>query len=105
MFSFFKKLFSSNQPPLDELLSKGAVVVDVRTVGEFNSGHAKDSINIPLDMIASKTDSLKKYPHIIVCCASGMRSGRAKSILESKGFTNVTNAGSWQKVAKYVGNV
>jgi rhodanese-related sulfurtransferase len=103
MFSFFKNLFSSNQTPLDQLLAKGAVVIDVRTIGEFNNGHAKGSINIPLDIISSKTELLKKYPHIIVCCASGMRSGQAKNILEKKGFTNVTNAGGWQKVAKFTG--
>ncbi|MCS6833390.1 MAG: rhodanese-like domain-containing protein [Flammeovirgaceae bacterium] len=101
MFSFFKKLFST--PDLQKLLQEGAAIVDVRTPQEFKSGHAKGAMNIPLDAIASNADSLKKYSHIIVCCASGMRSGQAKSILEKKGFTNVTNGGSWYNVAKIVG--
>lgn len=101
MFSFFKKLFSL--PDLQKLLQEGAAIVDVRTPQEFKSGHPKGAINIPLDTIASRADSLKKYPHVIVCCASGMRSGQAKSILEKKGFPSVTNAGSWYNVARFVG--
>lgn len=98
MFSFLKKLFGGSSVDLAALMQEGAVVIDVRTPAEFNSGHVKDSINIPLDKIASKADSLKKHKHIIVCCRSGARSSQAKNILNSKGFSNVYNGGSWQSV-------
>jgi phage shock protein E len=98
MFSFIKKLFGAPSEDLSALLASGAVVVDVRTKGEFASGHVKGSKNIPLDEIQSHAGKLKKHPHIILCCRSGGRSSMAMRLLQSKGFNNVTNGGSWQNV-------
>jgi rhodanese-related sulfurtransferase len=94
--SFLRKLFGS-VPKTDykELVSQGAIIVDVRTPGEYKSGHIKGSINIPLDSIGNNLSKLKKDKCIICCCASGMRSGSAKSILKSKGYNEVYNGGSW----------
>lgn len=79
-----------------ELIADGAMVIDVRTKGEFSSGHAKGSVNIPLDQLGSAVKKLKdKDKTIITCCASGMRSASAKAILRANGFNNVHNAGSW----------
>lgn len=79
-----------------ELIANGAIVIDVRTKGEFSGGHAKGSVNIPLDQLSSGIKKLKdKEKAIITCCASGMRSASAKAILKSNGFKNVHNAGSW----------
>jgi phage shock protein E len=101
MFSFIKKLFGAPSEDLTGLLARGAVVVDVRTKSEFASGHVKGSKNIPLDEIQSQTGKLKKHAHIILCCRSGSRSSMAMRLLQSKGFTNVTNGGSWQNVNLY----
>lgn len=101
MFSIFKKLFNSSTIDLAELLKKGAVVVDVRSKGEFISGHVKGSINIPLEQIGAQAENLKKHSNIIVCCKSGNRSGMALRTLQSKGLNNVTNGGSWQNVNQY----
>lgn len=101
MLSLFKNLFKSNSADLGQLIKEGAVIIDVRTTGEFASGHIKGSINIPLDQIGSQSEKLKKHKQIIVCCRSGNRSGQAKRILEAKGFGNITNGGSWQNVNKY----
>lgn len=59
MFSFFKKLFG---PATDynALLEKGAVIIDVRTAGEYANGHIKGSKNIPLDIINGRVAELKK---------------------------------------------
>lgn len=83
---------------LSDFVNRNAVVIDVRTVGEFQSGHIKGSKNIPLDTIFSKVDSIKnmKKP-VIVCCRSGMRSGQAKSILEKSGI-EVMNGGGWESL-------
>ena len=79
-----------------ELIAGGALIIDVRTKGEFEGGHAEGSINIPLDQLNSAIKKLKnKEKTIITCCASGMRSESAKSILIKVGFEKVYNAGSW----------
>lgn len=97
MFDFIKKLFSSS-PQVDykELLANGAVLLDVRTLGEFKGGSAKGAINIPLDQLGSKLKMLKKNKAIITCCASGMRSGSATRLLKSKGFEEVYNGGTFR---------
>lgn len=101
MLSLLKKLFNTNSADLSQLIKDGAVIIDVRTPGEFSSGNVKGSVNIPLDQISSKAESLRKHKSIIVCCRSGNRSGQAKRILNAKGFTNVENGGSWQNVNQY----
>ncbi len=99
--SFLSKLFSSTpKQSISELLAAGAVIVDVRSKGEYQSGHLRNSINIPLDSLQSNLSRLKKDTPVITCCASGMRSGSAKSLLQSKGF-NVVNGGSWVSLKKY----
>ena len=79
-----------------ELIKQGAIVLDVRSKGEFAGGHIKNAINIPVDQLSSSLTKLKdKNKCIVCCCASGMRSGTAKRILESNGYHAVYNAGSW----------
>ena len=77
-----------------ELLQSGAVIIDVRSKGEYQGGHIKGSLNIPLDTLSSNIAKLKKEKPVITCCASGMRSASAKSILKSKGF-EAYNGGGW----------
>ena len=81
-----------------ELVQNGAKIIDVRTPSEFKSGHIKNSINIPLQSLNQKLKSLKKDQTIITCCASGMRSANAKSVLKSNGFVEVHNGGGWQSL-------
>jgi phage shock protein E len=97
MLAGLKKLFSAG-PKIDyaELVAQGAVIVDVRSKGEYSNGHIKGSINIPLDTLSKNLSKFKdKNKTIITCCASGMRSASAKSILQSNGFTQVHNGGGW----------
>ena len=98
MISALKKLFGITTVDLSELIKNGAIIIDVRSKGEFATGHVKGSINIPLEQIGASTEKLKSYNQIITCCRSGNRSGMAKRTLESKGFKNITNGGSWQNV-------
>lgn len=77
------------------LMQKGAIILDVRTKNEFQSGHIKGAVNIPVQTLGSNLSKLKKDRPIITCCASGMRSASAKSILQSNGFNEVHNGGSW----------
>lgn len=94
MFNFIKKLFGPGTD-FKALQDQGAVIVDVRTAGEFSGGHIKGAINIPVDSIRSKINDLKKKGKpVITCCASGMRSGSATSILKDAGI-EAYNGGSW----------
>ena len=81
-----------------ELVKQGAVILDVRSKGEYQGGHIKGSINISIDTLSNNLNKLKKDKVIITCCASGMRSATAKSILQSKGFTDVHNGGGWMSL-------
>jgi phage shock protein E len=82
-----------------QLIKDGGIIVDVRSKGEYASGHIKGSINIPLDTLNSNLSKLNdKNKTIITCCASGMRSASAKSILTSKGYSKVYNGGGWSSL-------
>ena len=72
-----------------ELIENEAIVIDVRTLDEYNTGHIKDSINIPVENISSI--EYDKDTVIIVYCASGMRSSNAAKTLIDLGYTNVYN--------------
>ena len=78
-----------------ELMKQGAQIIDVRTNAEFKSGHIKGSVNIPLQVIASQLGKIRKDMPVITCCASGMRSASAKSVLLANGFSDVHNGGGW----------
>jgi len=67
-----------------QLIKEGAQIIDVRTSGEFASGHIIGSINIPLQNITASLTKIKKDKPIITCCASGMRSASARSILKPR---------------------
>lgn len=101
MFSFIKKFFGTSSA-LNDYLEKKAVIIDVRTKDEFESGHIKNSVNVPLDNIAAISKKLKPEDFIILCCRSGTRSAMAMSILKSKGYANVINGGGWQSLNKTI---
>ena len=73
-------------------------IVDVRTPAEFAKGNVRGSINIPLDRIVEKTESLIEMQPLVLCCLSGVRSGRATKYLHSQGCKDVYNGGGWQEV-------
>lgn len=99
MLNTLKNLFGFG-PKTDyaALLEKGAVIIDVRTKGEYQGGHIKGSVNIPLQALESNLSKIRKDKPVITCCASGMRSASAKSILKSKGYTEVYNGGGWMSL-------
>ena len=86
-----EKIISENQ----------GTIVDVRTYEEFMGGHVADSINIPLNEIPQRIAELQqlKAP-LILCCASGNRSGQAQQFLSQHGIESY-NGGSWLDVNYY----
>jgi phage shock protein E len=89
---------SASATDLRPLLDRSAQIVDVRTNAEFKSNADTRAINIPLDQLEGRVKELDRNRPILVCCASGSRSGVAVSILKRAGFTEVANLGSWRRI-------
>ena len=98
--SILNLLGLGTKPDYYELVSNGAIVVDVRTAAEYKAGHIEGSINIPVEGLRKNEGKLKgkQETPIITCCASGMRSASAKGILKAKGFKEVHNGGAWMSL-------
>ena len=79
-------------------------VVDVRTRAEFSGGNVAGSINIPLNEIQERFEEIKSlHQPIVLCCASGGRSGQATHFLKSMGI-DCENGGSWLEVNYQIKN-
>jgi phage shock protein E len=97
MIETFKKILGIG-PSIDyaQLVKDGAIILDVRSKGEYAGGHIKKSLNISVDQLRANLHKLpNKQVPIITCCASGVRSASAKSILIANGYTQVYNGGGW----------
>jgi phage shock protein E len=82
---------------LPALQREGAVYVDVRSAEEFAMGNAPGTINIPLPELETRLGELSKVSPVVLCCASGTRSGMAKLLLKKNGYSRVYNIGTWTK--------
>lgn len=102
MFHFLKSIFRDRpKTNIGELIANGARIIDVRTSAEYQAGHLKNSINIPLEKLAGNLHKFEKSKIFITCCASGARSATAKNILKANGYTEAYNGGSWTSLRKY----
>lgn len=92
-------LFGNNpNTTVQEMLDHDAVIIDVRTPAEFMGGHVANSVNIPLNTLRDKLDEIKAVQRpIVLCCASGGRSGQATSFLKQEGVL-CENGGGWMQV-------
>lgn len=101
----FSALFGKkDNSQLIQAIKEGAFLVDVRTASEFSSGSVKGAVNIPLDKLSEQLTKFNNKKSIVVFCQSGMRSSRAKSILDKSGIQNVWNGGTWKSVNQIVNN-
>ena len=98
MFSKKKKTLPATEPK--ELLDNEALLLDVRTKDEYSNDHIKNSKNIPLDELEKSLHQLNKEQHIIVVCASGMRSSKAVDLMKKNGFTCCYSGGCWSNYKK-----
>jgi rhodanese-related sulfurtransferase len=105
MLNFLKNLFKATpEPDYSELLKQGAIILDVRTGGEYAGGHIKGSTNIAVDALPHSLKKLKnKEQFIITCCASGVRSSSARKMLKAAGYTSVFNGGNWMELKGKLG--
>lgn len=98
----FSSLFGNKKKKIEDFVSRGAIIIDVRSKGEYNGGAIPGSKNIPLQSLGSKIDVIKKWnAPIIACCASGVRSGSATSLLKGQGIEAI-NGGRWFSLSKKI---
>lgn len=99
MINLLKNLFGGKaSEEMQNALSQGALIIDVRSEGEFAGGHVVGSKNIPLNKLANQLNAIKKLNKEVVCvCASGMRSSQATNFLNQNGV-KAYNGGSWYSV-------
>ena len=91
-----KKLIEENKNNPD------FIILDVRTPGEYSSGHIENALNIDYksDNFKEDVSKLDKNNVYVVYCGSGRRAGASIDILEQLGFKNVYNIGGvvqWQE--------
>lgn len=87
---------------IKEYLEKGAVILDVRTVEEWNTGHSKGAQLITLATVPARIDEIKAWNKpVIAVCRSGGRSSQAVQFLEKQGV-DVINGGPWQNVDQHL---
>lgn len=96
IFYIFLILFGINS------ISDEFIVIDVRTLEEFESGHIEDSSNIEWQEISSITDNINKDQKIYLYCRSGRRSQNATNILIDLGYKDVTNLGGIKDAAIFL---
>ncbi|QCX53744.1 rhodanese-like domain-containing protein [Elizabethkingia sp. JS20170427COW] len=101
MLKILKNIFKKNTIHYAELVKNGAIILDVRSKSEYEKGHIKNAINIPVNELENQLLLLKdKDKVMITCCASGVRSALAKNILKRNLYTKVYNGGAWTSLQK-----
>ena len=85
-------------------LRDGALIIDVRSPGEFNSGHLPGAINLSLDEIETTLPAKVKDKSrpLLLHCASGMRSAAVQRKLKGMGYPNAFNLGAYGRAERIV---
>jgi hydroxyacylglutathione hydrolase len=78
-------------PDVTSRMNSGTLVVDVRTLAEWRSGHIPGSLHIPLGRLVSQMTDRPRTQPVVLVCESGSRSSIGASLLTATGFTDVTN--------------
>lgn len=93
-FQLLRRMGQISSQQAKQLVQAGAKLVDVRTPGEFASGHLPGAVNVPLQELGARLKSLgAKEKPVVLYCASGSRSAMARSVLKNAGFQQVFNLG------------
>jgi rhodanese-related sulfurtransferase len=101
MFDFIKNLFKAKADVI-KLVKEGAIIIDVRTRGEYQAGHIEGSRNIPLDAITKEAVAIRNLNRpVVTVCRSGSRSSAAKLILAAAGI-EAYNGGAWTNLKRQI---
>lgn len=97
---FLNFLFGAKKKQIQYFMENDAIILDVRTKGEWNNGHIPGAKHIPIKDLQNHVDELKalKKP-FVVCCESGIRSAKAAKFLNMKRI-EATNGGGWVSLQK-----
>lgn len=91
----FASLFGNKSKKVQDFISRNAVIIDVRSVAEYSGGAIPGSKNIPLQQLSDHISEIKNWNKpVICCCASGIRSGSASTLLR-KHDIDAVNGGGW----------
>ena len=97
---FLDFIFGTKKRQVQDFLDNGAVVLDVRTQREWDTGHIENSKHIPLDDLHNHVNELKQMNKpFVVCCESGIRSAKAAKFLSLNNI-EATNGGGWVSLSK-----
>jgi len=92
---FLEFIFGTKKRQVDAYLKIDAVILDVRTQREWNTGHIENSIHIPLNELKNRVGEIKKLNKpIVACCVSGVRSAKAAKFLNLNNIDAI-NGGGW----------
>jgi phage shock protein E len=95
-------LFGNKSEKIRDFVERDAIIVDVRSTSEYEQGAIPGSKLIPLPQIKSRISEIKEWNKpVILCCASGVRSGTAAGILRSNGIEAI-NGGGWLNLSKKI---
>ena len=87
---------------IKDYLERGAIILDVRTLEEWNEGHVSGSQHIVLTVIPLELEQIKSWGKpVIAVCRSGARSGQDTQFLSNNGIDTI-NGGPWQNVEQFV---
>ena len=92
----FKRLGQISPDKARALVKSGAKLIDVRSPAEFAAGHIEGAVNVPVGSSSDDKLGPKDQP-LILYCASGTRSAMARSVLKSRGYTQVFNLGAMSR--------
>ena len=92
IYRSFKNLNKTNN--IKKFIDNDAVIIDVRSESEFNSGNLEGSVNVPLKDLMYRVNEFKKDKKYITVCTVGMRAESAKKFFKKRGY-QVVNGGRW----------
>ncbi len=100
LFGMFSQKDTANK--IKNYLEKGAIILDVRTLAEWNKGHSESAKHIVLTVIPLNLDEIKSWGKpVIAVCKSGARSAQATQFLNENGL-DALNGGPWKNVDQYL---
>lgn len=97
---FLDFIFGAKKRQVEDYIKNGAVILDVRSQREWDSGHIENSVHIPLGELNNRVEEVKQLNKpVIACCASGVRSAKAAKFLNLNNI-EATNGGGWVNLKK-----
>jgi phage shock protein E len=104
IFYFWRRSGQAAAEKIPQYLRDGALIIDVRTPAEYNSGHLPKAINIPLQQIEAAISHRcpDRSRILLLHCHSGARSGVAARRLKAKGYHNTFNLGSYHRAGRLI---